>query len=256
MKWGCVMMVSRWLGHERRRLVACLLLISVCAGCGGAQDPFALSGIPPLDRYCIAAQRLVTRTEIPVRLQLHDDFTAFVKSKALIDGPVIQQYNWRDASGRIVGISCKLKSADHLNRVFGPASAGPDGRCQDMNRAVFEHVAPRAADPDPAYSRVVFEPDELAGDESEPGMTGPDWLRPYTATWVDDSRTLHIRAKGFVVDFDDPRYAQAPPRFRGVHYCHFLAPQYLRELLLGMAAPGAVIGREVDTSRDYSPPVL
>lgn len=117
-----------------------------------------------------------------------------------------------------------------------------------MNRAVFEKIAPRAADPNPAFRQVVFDPAETVWNRDEPGMTGPDWLKPYEATWVDDAGALHIRAKGFQVDFTDPRFAEVPARFRGIHYCHFVAPGYLRSLMLGAAGPGIVIGREVDVS--------
>jgi hypothetical protein len=172
---------------------------------------------------------------------VHSDFTSFVKSKALIEGPSIQQYNWLDAAGNVAGISCKLKSADHLNLEFGEGSAGPDGACQDMNREVFMRVA-RGVN-NPVFRKVTFDPQENVSNPENPGMTGPDWLAPYTATSVDADDTLTIRSKGFVVNFSDPQYAAAPARFRGVHYCHLLAPEHFKALMEGTAQPGLSIGQ-------------
>jgi hypothetical protein len=228
------------------RRLSLFLAPFLLAGCAPQSGIPELSEVPELEEFCLAAQRVVTRTDVPVKLVVHDDFMAFVKSKAVIEGPEIQQYNWRDDEGRVVGISCKLKSADHLNLAFGNDSAGPDGLCQDMNRAVFELVAPRSPDFTPAYREVVFDPREAIFNEDEPGMTGPDWLKPFTATSVDDQGKLQIRTKGFLVNFNDPAVAQAPPRFRGIHYCHFLAPAYLAALMRGEAEPGLEIGRAVD----------
>lgn len=223
-----------------------MIVITVALwGCSDS-DEFALRETPAIDDYCRAAQRLVTRTTHPVRVNLHEDFDAFVKSKALIDGPTIQQYVWRDEEGNPIGVSCKLKSADHLNLAFGDGTAGPDGSCQDMNRAVFDKV--RHGNLRPAYKTVIFDPRETVANDKEPGMTGPDWLAPYEPARIDDDGALHIRAKGFRIDFTDARFAEAPARFRGIHYCHFVAPGYLRALMSGRAEPGLQIGQAVDTS--------
>ena len=74
--------------------------------------------------------------------------------------------------------------------------------------------------------KVIFDPEETVSNPDQPGMTGPDWLATYTATWVDDSGALNVKSKGFQVDFTDPRFERAPARFRGVHYCHFIAPEF------------------------------
>ncbi len=222
------------------------LLLVVCAGCD--RDPYKLREMPAADDYCLTAQRIITKTDAPVVLDVHDDFMGFVKSKAIIDperGPVIQQFNWHDADGNLLGISCKLKSADHLNLEFGAGSAGPDGLCQDMNRAVFNLIVKNVRSP--VFTRVTFDAAETVQNEEEPGMTGPDWLAPFTMTYVEDD-ALHIASKGFIVEFSDPRYADAPERFRGVHYCHLIAPEYLTALLTGDGKVDAVIGRDVDRS--------
>lgn len=224
---------------------ACLLAVLLAACSLGSGFP--LEEIPSIDNYCLEAQRVVTKTELPVTAIIHDDFNAFVKSKAVIEGPTIQQYNWTDKDGDVVGISCKLKSADHLNLEFGDGTAGPDQLCQDMNRAVFMRVG-HTIDQPPHYT-VTFDPNETVVNEEEPGMTGPDWLAPYEATSLGPDGKIIIRSKGFIVNFTDPQFLDAPERFRGVHYCHFIAPEHLVMLLQGKAEPGLTIGRHPEGMR-------
>ena len=209
-------------------------------------DSYAIEGVPAVDEYCLDAQAVVTKTLVPMLLVVQEDFDAFVKSKAVIEGPTIQQYNWYGAAGNIQGISCKLKSADHLNLVFGEGSAGPDGLCQDMNKQVYSLLRSRITDP--VYNSVIFDANETVSNDDKLGMTGPDWLAPFELTYVDAARNLHVATKGFTVDFTDERFARAPARFRGVHYCHLIAPEYLAGLLDGSAVAGASVGRVVDTS--------
>ena len=223
--------------------IALVIFLAACE-----PKPYKLKEIPEIDQYCRAAQRLITKTEVPVEVVIHDSFEAFVKSKAIIDEtgqPFIQQYGWTDDQGRLTGISCKLKSADHLNLAFGEGSAGPDGKCQEMNQAVFKKIAKHTRSP--TYTSITFDPLETVTNDEQPGMTGPDWLAPFSMTYVEDD-VLHIATKGFVVDFTDPRYEAAPERFRGVHYCHLISPDYLAALMVGEAPAGAIVGQEVDRS--------
>lgn len=225
--------------HDRTLSIT-FLSAALLVGC--SSDPgIPLEEVPSIDTFCLEAQRVVTKTEQPMKAIIHDDFNAFVKSKALIEGPTIQQYNWTGKDGDVVGVSCKLKSADHLNLKFGDGTAGPDGLCQDMNRAVFMLVA-QTIDQPPYYT-VTFDLNETVINEEEPGMTGPDWLAPYEATSLGPDGALMIRSKGFIVNFTDPQFSDAPQRFRGVHYCHFIAPEHLATLLQGKAEPGLNIGR-------------
>lgn len=237
--------------HAEIALLPALASLLGAGGCtfSAAGSDTGLHALPAEAGFCLAAARLVTRTAVPMELQVHSDFDAFVKSKALIEGPTLQQFNWNDDQGRLVAISCKLKSADHLVAAFGPGSAGPDGTCQDMNRAVYALVVRDVRTP--TYDRVIFDSRETVANAENPGMTGPDWLAPFTLTSVDPDGTLRVHTKGFIVGFSDPQFAMAPVRFRGVHYCHFIAPQHLRDLLENRAQPGAMIGRNVQS--DGSP---
>jgi hypothetical protein len=192
--------------------------------------------------FCAEAQRIVSRTDKTGEFVVHPDFEGFVKSKTNIDPLTLHAHVWSapDDPARAVAISCKMKSADHLNAAFGPDTAGPDGLCQDMNRETLRQV--RAALPDAAGRQVVLDPAENVFNEKQPAATGPDWLAPFLLATEDDSGALTIHSKGFRVDWLDPRFARFDARVRGVHYCHLIAPAYLRDLLAGQAAAGIQIG--------------
>jgi hypothetical protein len=222
------------------------LLLAACAGI--SPNPYELGAIPDLDSYCLDAQRVVTRTTVPMELVVHPDFDAFVKSKAVIEGPTIHQYNWLDTEGNVQGISCKMKSADHLNMEFGAGSAGPDGLCHDMNRQVYGQLTQQNSDL--ADDKVVFDLSESIASKEQSNMIGPVWLLPFTLTYLDDANELHVATKGFVIDFNDPRYQKFPASWRGTHYCHFIAPDYLAALLQKQAQPGAIVGRKAKRGRD------
>ena len=246
------MATSKWL----RLAVWVLAGAGLSAGCSKKQEPlppWPLETIPGENQFCLQAQRVIARTEHPLSVVIHGSFDEFVKSKAIIDPPTIQQYTWHadetEASPRM--ISCKLKGADHLNEAFGPDTAGPESACQDMNRAVYRLVM-ETIDQTP-YSVVIFDALETVSNDEEPGMTGPDWLKPFVPAYAGNPGNLHIRSKGFQVGWGDPRFANAPAQFRGIHYCHFLAPEYMRALLTGDMKPGAAFGQSPDLSNYQAP---
>lgn len=188
---------------------------------------------------------MVVRTNVTPALVLHPDFDGFVKSKAAIEPLTIHEYIWYEADdpARPVMVSCKLKSADHLNEAFGAGTSAGNGRCQDMNRLTYDRV--RAALGAVNVEPVVFDAAEEVRNTENPGMTGPDWLKPYEMTWRDTSGVLHLRSKGFRVDWTDQQFAAMPGRFRGVQYCHLVAPEYLARLVTGKVKAGVSVGREV-----------
>jgi hypothetical protein len=231
--------------NSKTLILLVALLVTACA----SQPPkaFELSEIPAANSYCLEAQRIVSRTTVPMQLEVHEDFNAFVKSKAIIEGPTIHQFNWHDPEGNIQGISCKMKSADHLNIAFGADSAGPDGFCQDMNRQLYQLLIQRSTNP--VHTPVNFDLSESIESKKQSNMIGPIWLKPFTMTYLDPAGVLHIATKGFVIDFTDPRYQKFPPSWRGTHYCHLIAPEYLADLLNGAAEAGAIVGREAEQLR-------
>jgi len=233
------------------RFIAVAGLSVFVAACSSSPEEFSeLRELPELEKFCMAGQRVVERTGMRFELVVHEDFNAFVKSKAILNGPngpQIQQYNWYDETGAVTGVSCKLKNESHLNPIYGEGTAGPAGVCQDLNREVFRLASSWLTEP--AFTQVSFDADETHTDDGQLIERGPDWLKPFRLTYVSDDGALHVAAKGYVQDFGDPRFQKAPEKFRGVHYCHFVAPKYLAAVLKGEQQPGATIGYEIDLSK-------
>jgi hypothetical protein len=184
-----------------------------------------------LDEFCTGAQFLLAATALPSENVLYDDLDSFVKSKAAPKPLTTRQFVHYDAEDRGLAkmISCKLKSSDNLNFEYGAGSAGHEGTCRSMNGLTLERVQSARGKPDSpwgVFTNVVLEPDEI-------GPSGVVWLKPYEMVRVDDKNILHIKSKALFVSWHDERFLKMPARFRGTHYCHLIAPSYLRRLLDG-----------------------
>ena len=187
--------------------------------------------------FCAEAQRLVAATAMTPANYVYADLDAFIKSKASSKPFITRQYvhHEPDDPNRPRMISCKLKSSDQLNFEYGPGTAGHEGHCRAVNGLTLERA--RAARADAARPSGVF--DDVVLDHDETGLSGVVWLKPYTMVKVDEANVLHIKSKALYVSWHDQRFVQAPARFRGTHYCHLIAPSYLRRLLDGeVAVPG------------------
>ena len=183
--------------------------------------------------FCTQAQQWIVGTSIRSSNNVFEDFEAFTKSKPEIDPLVTTQYSWpqRSKGGAVMQISCKMKTADHLQTVYGAEVAGADIGCRGVNTKILEEVIASMTDEERAA--IVFVPGEsLIFEDDIVTNQGPVWLEPYAMVRQEASRLI-IQAKGMQNDWNDARYANAPARFRGTRYCHLISPDYLRALLLG-----------------------
>lgn len=209
------------------------ILIALTHPLSGMAEPLPAD----LNEFCAEVQRLIGATALPAANVVYDDFDAFVKSKAAPKPLITRQFVHFDADhpGSPVMISCKLKSADQLNFEYGAGSAGHEGTCRAVNGLTLERVLAARANPEqPAgvFKKVVLDADEI-------GPSGVVWLKPFMMVRVDDDNALHIKAKALFVSWHDERFLKMPARFRGTHYCHLIAPSYLRRLLDGEVVVGS-----------------
>ena len=184
--------------------------------------------------FCARAQQLIAGTERVAQNHLHRDYEAFVESRLSADPLATEQYVLYEDDRRTLPlrISCKLHTADRLasDRSDAPAQA-TEASCVDLHRAIVAqvHASLSAADLERVQvppQRILLMPDQLTRLESS-------WIAPFDFAWFDAGDALNLQAKSLRIDWEDPLWSWAPERIRGLHYCHVIAPEYLRRLMMG-----------------------
>jgi hypothetical protein len=207
---------------------AALFALSACA----INPPPGTPSVMDLTAFCADAQQQISGTPLRPENVVHTDYDAFVLSKPEVRPLRTEQYVWYEDETRTQPrmISCKMKTADHIATEYGADQVSAEGVCESINRRTLARVLESMGAAERRWlafdggSRVVFDPEERTTD-------GPQWLKPYPFAYLGADGALHLKAKAMRNDWLDPRYAQAPARFKGTRYCHFVAPQYLARLL-------------------------
>lgn len=212
------------------------ILLCACFGLTEAQSDERRAEVGnnpvPMD-FCMHAQQWVVGTSLVATNEVFDDLEAFTKSKPGVSPLMTTQYTWpeRLPDGSAMRVSCKMKTADHLQSVYGREAAGEDIGCRGVNERLLQQTLNSMTEAEQAQL-VVTPGVSLIFDDDIVTAQGPLWLEPYPMVRR-QANTLIVQAKGMKNDWNDPRYAQAPPQFRGTRYCHLITPAYLRALLLG-----------------------
>jgi hypothetical protein len=223
----------------RRLLLAGMVAVAaVVAGCasGGQVRPAPPPPMPAVasGRFCAVAQQRMSSTHLEAVNVVHADYDTFVKSKPQVRPLETEEFHWNDepAARGLRMVSCKMKTVDHLKAEYGPDSAGEEGSCAGLNAATLETVLAGLGPSERRRLRfdhgraVRFDPDVITND-------GPLWLAPFALASLSADGSLHIASKAMRNDWNDPRLKDAPVRFKGTRYCHLIAPDYLKRLLLG-----------------------
>ncbi len=190
---------------------------------------------PTGESFCQRAQQIVAGSELVAKVSVHDDFDAFVESKAFSDPLQVQAYFSNPPAGdnglpRV--LSCKMKTAERLNAAhpIEPPVATGDTSCQAVNQHFLDELVQKI--PRKEWGEGVQVP---LVDEEELTFMGPMWLRPwpFDPLYRDDEGRLHIRSKALYVPF--AWWIPMPDRFKGTYYCHLVSPAFLEALLRGEA---------------------
>ena len=191
--------------------------------------------------FCAIVQQRLAGTALPVRNVVHTDYQAFVKSKPRVNPLEAHQFaQFEDASRSLpMRISCKTKTADHINAVYGSGHASDDSvSCRDINRATIMGVWSALAANE--RQRAAFPPWRVMLDGDDIHVMGSAYLKPYRFVYLGEDGLPHVLAKGLLARWDDWLWKLAPERFRGAHYCHLLAPEFARRLMQGQIDPAGV----------------
>ena len=227
------------LAMRAARYLTCSFIAALLCAC--ASDPVARRGSRAsfdLPTICQSAQVITSGTTLASIVVMHTGYDAFVKSKPTVRPLELEQYVWYadETHEQPKMVSCKMKTADHINAEYGANAAGAEASCAMVNQRIYASVLRGLSSTERHSLRfghgrgVVFDTDIVTND-------GPVWVRPFAMIYVDSAGLLHIQSKGMRNDWQDQRYLNAPVRFRGTRYCHLVAPIYLHRVLTGDVAP-------------------
>ena len=192
-------------------------------------------------QFCAEVQQILVPTALTITNVIEPDFEAFKRSKPQADPLTTHQYLSVNQPRGLTQISCKTKTADHLRAVVGPTVAPTpinprqaDRSCRDVHRAMVIALWREAS---PAERAVApHPPSRLMLDADLAYMTGSSWIQSPAEAYLGADQRLHLRAVALFAAWGDWRWKIMPESFRGNHYCHLVAPEALRELMLNPAA--------------------
>ncbi len=223
-----------------RRKVELTVLLGSCllvAACAGDPRPMVVGksvALPAMNDYCSEAQREVASSRVPSRNVLMDDYPAFVRAQPSVRPLETLQYiGYSDPEHtKARMISCKLHTADRIRAEYGANTAGESASCARLNRRTLNAVMSSLSErqkkkmPFTGSIAVMLEPDQQAADESE-------WHEAFTMVHIDAGGTLRIRAKSLRAEWNVMKVGSVASEARGRQYCHLIAPDYLKRILLG-----------------------
>lgn len=214
-----------------------LLAATLLSGAGSARADDGENSV-----FCAWAQQIIASTDVRANVITQTNFDNFVKSKAS-DSPLTVQQYWSNPAGGEGGmprvVSCKMKTAERINRAMRAVEessapvAGEDTSCDLVHRKVLEAILGRIP-----RDELAMPADSLRVEENELTFIGPMWLKPwpFEPLYRDEAGLLHLRSRALYVPF--AWWIPMPDRFKGTHYCHLIAPDFLEAVLRGEVDPG------------------
>lgn len=204
---------------NRPALAALAALLLATLSAAHAQTP---GGVWPTEEFCGRAQSFVTLGNRRPTNMVQEGYDKFRGTPVSVQPLQTQQFTVADErTGTARIVSCKLAAAEALRAAYGADAARSDSSCALVNRNTFNAVLAALTPAERARARydggkkVAFDRDVMAADVA-------DWLEPGEAATVDKRGTLRLVARAFLGEDAGQR----------VHYCHLIAPDFARRMLL------------------------
>lgn len=191
------------------------------------------------DDFCVTVQQMLEGTALVSQNEVHATYDSFKESKAEAKPLLTEQYVlYADEANRRdpLRISCKAKTGDLLNEVYGPGTSTGRTACRDVHQRIVADVFAGLSAEERAAAKIT--PTDIVLEEDETVFMGSKWVEPFDYAWMRGGK-LHLKSKALLAEWDNILFKLAPPQFRGTHYCHLIAPEHLKRLALGLAEPPA-----------------
>jgi hypothetical protein len=217
-------------------IMACVAAGVLVGGCASDKRPVVVGQklvVPATTDYCTQAQKEIATARVPARNVVVTDYQAFAAMSPSIQPlETVQFVQYADAQRtRPRMISCKLHSAERIRAAYGATAAGESTTCARLNRRTLDAVMATLTDrqkkkmPFKGAIPILLDADEQAANEAQ-------WLEAFTMVQTDAGGTLRVRAKSLRGDANNQRVSTKPAA-GGRQYCHLIAPDYLKRILLG-----------------------
>ncbi|HEV8442856.1 MAG TPA: hypothetical protein VGQ27_05225 [Steroidobacteraceae bacterium] len=209
----------------------------LAAGCASDSRPVVVgqpATLATTSDYCAVAQKEIAASRVPARNVMVTDYQAFARAKPSVNPlETLEFVGYADPQRKQARmISCKLHSAARIRAEYGATAAGEATSCARLNRRTLDAVMLTMTErqkkkmPFKGPVPVMLEPDQQATSET-------DWLEAFTMVETDAGGTLRIRAKSLGGNPGNVHVSTRPNPNAAVQYCHLIAPDYLKRILLG-----------------------
>ncbi len=209
----------------------------LAAGCASDKRPVVVGQpvtLAATTDYCAVAQKEVAASRVPAHNVLVADYQAFARARPSVNPlETLEFVGYADSQHKQARmISCKLHSAARIRAEYGATAAGEPSSCARLNRRTLDAVMLTLTErqkkkmPFKGPVPVMLEPDQQASSEA-------DWLEAFTMVETDAGGTLRIRAKSLGGNAGNVHVSTRPNPNASVQYCHLIAPDYLKRILLG-----------------------
>jgi hypothetical protein len=216
-------------------IMACVAAGVLVTGCASDTRPVVVGQklvVPATIDYCTQAQKEIASARVPSRNVVVTDFQAFAaRTPSVQPLETLQFVQYADPQRtKPRMISCKLHSAEKIRSAYGATAAGESTTCARLNRRTLDAVMATMTErqkkkmPFKGTIPILLDPDEQSASEAQ-------WLESFTMVQTDAGGTLRVRAKSLRGDAN--QRVSTRPATGGRQYCHLIAPDYLKRILLG-----------------------
>jgi hypothetical protein len=216
-------------------IMACVAAGVLVGGCASDKRPVVVGQklvVPATTDYCTQAQKEIASARVPSRNVVVADYQVFASMTPSIQPlETVQFVQYADPQRtKPRMISCKLHSAEKIRSAYGATAAGESTTCARLNRRTLDAVMATLTErqkkkmPFKGTIPILLDPDEQSANEAQ-------WLESFTMVQTDAGGTLRVRAKSLRGDAN--QRVSTKPATGGRQYCHLIAPDYLKRILLG-----------------------
>jgi len=183
--------------------------------------------------FCNQVQKNIMGINIPVKNNVYKDWESFLISKASVEPLTSEQFTSLDKNKIPIMISCKMKSADLIQEVHGKNSVNSESMtCRSINEKTMSDIV--AGLNEKEKKQLLQNEISYVFDEDISVFTGQSWTKPYQIVFKDKKNVTHIQSKRMQINWNNTLFKLMPERFRGVLYCHLIAPEHAKRIIMGL----------------------